>query len=313
MKKLKKLKKNISTIGIIAPASSNEKFIMEENIEKFKELGYNIKLSKNLYNINKYLSSTDKERANDLNDMFKDKNVDAIMCYRGGYGCIRMAKYLNLNLIKSNPKIFCGYSDITLLLNYISHQCNFPTFHGPMINSDFQDKLTKDYFESILENKYPLIKYDISKLTNNDYEVFHRKSFIGRLVGGNLSLICSTLSTPYEINFNNNILLIEEVSEKPYAIDRMLSQLISSNKLKNLSGIILGKFTDCDGDKNSFSVDDLIKEKLLPLKIPIIKGFPFGHDYPNITIPIGSFFKFDPCNDTLYQCQHIFIQKKSYK
>lgn len=307
MKRLKELHKNISTIGIIAPASSNEQCIMEENIKKFKNLGYNIKLSKNLYNINKYLSAQDKERAYDLNSMFKDKNVDAIICYRGGYGSVRMAKYLDLKLIKNNPKIFCGYSDITLLLNYISYKCNFPTFHGPMVNSNFEDLLTKNYFESVLENKYPRIKYDIPKLTNNDYEVFHRKSFSGRLIGGNLSLICSTLSTPYEINFNKNILLIEEVGEKPYAIDRMLSQLIESNKLKNLSGIILGDFTDCNGNENSFSVEEIIKEKLLPLNIPIIKGFPFGHNDSNIIIPIGSSFKFDCNTDVLYQNQNIFI------
>lgn len=307
MKKLKELKKNISTIAIVAPASSNERSIMEENIENFKKLGYNIKLPKNLYNINKYLSASDKERAYDLNSMFKDKTVDAIFCYRGGYGSVRMAEYLDLKVIKNNPKIFCGYSDITLLLNYISYKCKFTTFHGPMINSNFENELTKNYFESILENKYPSIKYDISKLTNNHYEVFHRKSFTGRLVGGNLSLICSTLSTPYEINFNKNILLIEEVGEKPYAIDRMLSQLIASNKLKNISGIILGDFTDCHGDKNSFSVDDLIQEKLLPLNIPIIKGFPFGHDNPNIIIPIGSVFKFDAYKNVLYQCQNIFM------
>ena len=306
MKKLKEIIKGVSTIGIVAPASSNERSIMEENIDKFKSLGYNIKLSENLYNINKYLSATDKERAYDLNCMFKDKSIDAIVCYRGGYGSIRMAKYLDLKVIKNNPKIFCGYSDITLLLNYISYKCNFPTFHGPMVNSNFEDNTTKEYFEAILENKFPTIKYDISKITNNNYEVFNRKSFAGRLVGGNLSLICSTLSTPYEIRFKNNILLIEEVGEKPYAIDRMISKLIESNKLKELSGIILGDFTDCDGDENSFSVDDLIKEKLVSLKIPIIKSLPFGHNYPNIIIPIGSQFKFDSSKNILYQNQSIF-------
>lgn len=303
MKKLNCINSN-STLGIIAPASSNDKETIDKNIENFKNLGYKIKISDSIYNSYGYLSGTDKERALSLNEMFKDKDIDAIICYRGGYGSIRMVPYLDLKTIRANPKPFIGYSDITLLLNYINKKCNLITFHGPMINSNFNDELTKDYFINILENRsYPII-YDLNKLTENNI-IYNKKTFFGKLVGGNLSLIVSTLSTPYEINFKNNILLIEEINESPYVIDRMLSQLISSGKLSTVSGIILGHFTNCEGDENSFDVNYVIRERLEKLKIPIIIGFPAGHDYPNITLPIGA-------NFTYISEKNILIQNKKF-
>lgn len=293
MIKLKSINKESSTIGIIAPASTDDIEKANENINLFKKLGYKIKLGKNIFNSYGYLAGTDKERADDINRMFADKEVDAIICYRGGYGSIRIANYLDLNTIKKNPKIFCGYSDITLLLNYINKKCKFPTFHGPMINSDFDDSITEHYFTNILENINNKITYNLKSICNNNLKVYNSRDFKGRLVGGNLSIICSTIGTPYEIKFKNNILLIEEVNESPYVIDRMLSQLICSRKLDKLQAIILGHFTDCTSIKNTLTIEEIIEEKLLPLNIPIIKYFPFGHDYPNITMPIGVKFRYD--------------------
>ena len=303
MKKLKCINNN-STFGIIAPASSNDKETIDSNIESFKKLGYKIKISDTIYKSYGYLAGHDKERALSLNEMFKDKDIDAIICYRGGYGSIRMVPYLDLKVIKSNPKPFIGYSDITLLLNYINKKCDFITFHGPMINSNFNDKLTKDYFINILKNNNFPITYDLNELIENNI-VYNNKDFSGKIVGGNLSLIVSTLSTPYEINFKNNILFIEEINESPYVVDRMLSQLISCGKLKNVCGIIIGQFTNCKVEKNSFDINYIIKEKLEKLKIPIIIAFPAGHDYPNITLPIGAEFKY-------ISKKNILIQNKKF-
>lgn len=303
MKKLKCIS-NSSTFGIIAPASSNDKETIDKNIENFKKLGYKIKISDSIYKSYGYLAGNDKERALSLNEMFKDKDVDAIICYRGGYGSIRMAPYLDLKAIKDNPKPFIGYSDITLLLNYINKKCNLVTFHGPMINSNFNNNLTKDYFINILENNNFPITYDLNKLIENNI-VYNKKNFSGKIVGGNLSLIVSTLSTPYEINFKNNILFIEEINESPYVVDRMFSQLISCGKLKNVCGIIIGQFTNCKVEENSFDINYIIKEKLEKLKIPIIIGFPAGHDYPNITFPIGATFNY-------ISEKNILIQNKKF-
>lgn len=305
MLKLKSLN-NSATIGIVAPASPEPQESIDEKIEVFKKLGFKIKKGKHLYDSYGYLAGNDKDRAEDLNSMFADKEVDAIVCLRGGYGSIRMAPYLNLKLIKNNPKPLCGYSDITLLLNYVNKTCNFTTFHGPMITSNFNDIMTKEYFLKIFRHNSSKIIYNFRELCGENYLIWNKKNFKGKIVGGNLSIICSTIGTPYEINFKNNILLIEDVNENPYAVDRMLSQLISCGKLQQVCGIILGYFTDCTNKDSDFTIDELIKQKLVPLNIPIIQGLPIGHDYPNITLPIGALFEFLYDNDLLIQKKIIF-------
>ncbi|WP_195430715.1 LD-carboxypeptidase [Clostridium sp. D46t1_190503_E9] len=305
MLKLKTLDSS-ATIGIIAPASSESREFIDKKIDVFKKLGFKIKKGKHLYDSYGYLAGDDKARADDLNSMFADKDVDAIVCLRGGYGSIRMASYLDLKLIKNNPKPFCGYSDITLLLNYINKTCKFTTFHGPMITSNFDDIMTKEYFLKIFSNKNSKIIYNLKDICVDNYLVWNKQNFKGNIVGGNLSIICSTIGTPYEIDFKDNILLIEDVNESPYAVDRMLSQLISCGKLQKLCGIMIGYFTDCTNKDTDFSIDEIINQKLLPLNIPIIQGLPIGHDYPNITIPIGSLFEFLSDNDLLIQKKIIF-------
>ena len=305
MLKLKSLN-NSATIGIIAPASPESKEFIDKKIDIFKKLGFKIKKGKHLYDSYGYLAGTHKDRADDLNSMFADKEVDAIVCLRGGYGSIRMVSYLDLKLIKSNPKPLCGYSDITLLLNYISKTCKFATFHGPMITSNFDDIMTKEYFLSVFTNKNSKIIYNLKDICGENYLVWNKQNFKGNIVGGNLSIICSTIGTPYEIDFKNNILLIEDVNESPYTVDRMLSQLISCGKIQKLCGIIIGYFTDCTNKDTDFSIDEIIKQKLLPLNIPIIQYLPIGHDYPNITIPIGSAFEFLSDDDLLIQKKIIF-------
>ncbi len=296
------------TIGIVAPASPESQGYIDEKISSFKNLGFNIKKGKHLYDNFAYLAGNDKDRANDLNSMFEDKEVDAIICLRGGYGSIRMAPYLNLKTIKNNPKPFFGYSDITLLLNYIYNKCNFPTFHGPMITSNFDDNDTREYFLNILNNYKNKYTYHIDNICHKNYCIWNNRNFKGNLVGGNLSIICSTIGTPYEIKFNNNILLVEDVNENAYAVDRMFSQLNSCGKLKKLSGIIIGNFTNCNSTDKTVTIKNIIKEKLIPLNIPIIYGLKIGHEYPNITIPIGSTFQFSTKDNLLIQKEIIFKQ-----
>lgn len=304
MKKLNHLTPK-STIGIIAPASSDEEKIMRESLSKFKSLGFKLKFSNNLFKKNKYLSASDKERADDLMNMFLDKSIDAILCYRGGYGCIRMLPYLDFKIIKDNPKILCGYSDITALLNSISYKCRFTTFHGPMITSDFSNLDTYEEFLNILTLSNSGYVYNLDKMTCS---YINKRSFSGHLVGGNLTIMCSLMGTPYEVNTKSNIVFLEEVSESPYVIDRMLSQLITSKKLTCATGIILGHFTDCNACsiEKSYTVSELIVDKLSPLNIPIVYNFPAGHEYPNITLPIGCEMQFDSTKNELIILNDIF-------
>ena len=286
-----------STIGIIAPASPEDKDFINEKINLFSSLGFKIKLGKYLYNSHGHLAGYDYERARDITDMFLDNSVDGIVCFRGGYGSIRTLPYINPKIIKKNPKFFCGYSDITILLNYFA-KLGLITFHGPMINSDFNNEDTLKSFINISSNSSNII-YNLNEYNNISY--INPNSFSGKIVGGNLSMICSSIGTAFEINMKNSILLLEDIDEPPYAIDRMLTQLLYGKKLDSCRGIILGSFKGCDlpDYSRSLSLKEIIMDRLEPLDIPIITGFPFGHSYPNITIPIGCKGYFSYENKTL--------------
>lgn len=304
-KLLKAINKN-STIGIVAPASPEENEFINKKINDFTSLGFKIKKGNYIYKKFNYLAGLDKERADDINDMFKDDSIDAIICLRGGYGSIRMLPYLDTKSIKKNPKPLIGYSDITLLLNYISSQCKFATFHGPMITSNFNDKITKQYFLNNIMNLDNKLIYNMEDLSENNHEIWNKKDFEGKIVGGNLSLICSSIGTPYEIDTNNKILLIEDVNEYPYVVDRMLSQLFFCGKLNKVCGIIIGYFTNCDDIINEVYIKNILKEKLINLNIPIIYNLKIGHSYPNITIPIGTKFEYNSTKNLLIQKESIF-------
>lgn len=268
------------TIGIIAPASGSDAEAFNTYIANMKNLGFNIIEGKNMRNSDFYLSASDLERAHDFNEMFRNKDVKAIICFRGGYGSMRMIDHIDLSLIKRNPKFFCGYSDITLLLNYINAKTNLVTFHGPVVKSNFCDSLTR---ESLIETlTTPLKDKIIDFSTFPEVMSFNEDIVNSPIVGGNLSIICSSLCTPYEIDTHKKILLIEEVNEAPYSIDRMLTQLKCAKKLNSCSGFLIGHLTP----KNP-ELLQVVLSILLPLNKPILVGLPIGHSYPNLTIPIG--------------------------
>ncbi|WP_300257624.1 LD-carboxypeptidase [Clostridium sp.] len=289
MSKFQKLKTG-DTIGVVSPASGDSTDVINYNISSFKNLGFKIKEGKYLRKKNDYLAASDQERAEDLMEMFKDKEVKAIIAYRGGYGCIRMLPYLDIGVIKKNHKILCGYSDLTVLLNYLSQKTGLITFHGPMINSKIgSDLRTQNSFLSILTDERNLINISTKNLNVENKELFR-----GILCGGNLTMICSTLGTPYEINTRNKILMIEDINEENYVIDRLLIQLKFSGKLDSCKAFLIGHFTPY----NPKTINTILSI-LLPYKKPIIYNIPFGHDYPNITLPIGSSILFDPTKDKL--------------
>lgn len=281
-----------STIGIIATSSCEDRNIIDEKIELFKSAtGFKVKVAPHVYDKHGYLAGLDIDRATDLNSMFKDPSIDGIVCLRGGYGAIRMMPYLDKKIITKNPKFFCGFSDVTLLLNYFS-KLGLITFHGPMITSNFDDNITLNSFLSISSFKSKNYTYNLKEFNSISY--INKGSFKGKIAGGNLTMICSSMNTPFEVISNNCILLIEEINESPYAIDRMLTQLLMSGKLNRCKGIILGTFTGCElhNYSKSFTINEIIVDRLKGLNIPIIINVPFGHSYPNITIPIGCMANF---------------------
>lgn len=281
------------TIGLIAPASAENRSTIQSGIDFLKEKGFNIKEGKNIYNRLGYLAGTDIERSNDLINMFLDPSVKMILCIRGGYGSMRTLPYIDLNIIKNNPKIFVGFSDITTYLNLFYNKCGLITFHGPMLNSNFDDITIKSLFDTVMNGYNPYV-------ISNPKDIIVKSNFNecieGVLVGGNLSLICSTLGTDYEIDTKDKILFLEDVNEEPYSIDRKLTQLILSNKLQNCSAIILGQFTNCTLPhyERSLTLNQVIEDRILSINKPTLINLMSGHDYPKLTLPIGAKIKINP-------------------
>ena len=301
MIKPKRLEKD-DCIGVISPASGfKDKKKAMKGIEYFESLGYKVKIGRNMFKIRGFLAGTDKERLADLHQMFADKKVDAIICLRGGYGTNRLLDSIDYKLIKNNPKIFCGYSDITALHLAFSKMTNLVTFHSPMVGAftDTIKKFTINNLLDILTNPETQKEYPIPKGWKK-LEVINKGKVKGRLVGGNLSLVVSTLGTPYEIDTKNKIVFLEDTGEESYRLDRYITHLLTAGKLSDASGIIIGLNVDCEPkDKTRQSSREVLIERLKPLKKPLLLGFPFGHIKEQITIPYGIMALLDATNGKL--------------
>lgn len=287
------------TVAIIAPASPADKNLIDSCINSLENLGLNVVVGKSCTSEYGFLSGTDDIRANDINSMFANKSINGIFAIRGGYGCARLLNLIDFNLIKKNPKVFIGYSDITALHIAINQKSKLITYHGPMVSTELIKGL--DEYSFNYYNKFLFCNDNMIELCNpieNPIKTINPGVAEGKLIGGNLSLICSSLGTKYEINTKNKILFLEEVGEVPYKVDRMLTHLKQSGKLKDANGIILGDFTDCVApkDKKSLSLDDIFNEIILPLKKPTIYNLACGHCLPTLTLPLGAKIRLDANN-----------------
>lgn len=279
------------TIGIISPAGVvRDENLWNNAIEYIKSKGFNIKVSPNAKRQNDYLAGDDHQRLNDLMDFFKDEEINAIICSRGGYGSMRILNDIDYNVIKNNPKIFIGYSDITALHCAFNKKANLTTFHGPLFISDFAKNQINEYTEKtlfeILTNPYS------HNYTNpHEYQCINEGQTEAELIGGNLAVITSLLGTKYFPDLENKILFLEDIAEPVYKIDRMLTQLKLSGNLDKISGLLFGEFTEITEPKEE--IINLIKKETQNLKIPIGFGFPCGHGSSKATLPLGVKYYFN--------------------
>ena len=290
------------TVGLVTPASNvpeNEELLAA--MELVESLGFKAKPSENLFARTQYLAGTDEQRANDLNSMFGDSEVDAIFCVRGGYGSGRLLRDLDYDLIRNNPKILMGYSDITALLNSINLHSGLMTFHGPIAGSNFSE-YSLDQFQRVLVDPVSETRIAEPPPFEGSPGVVERTNRLtpivpgraeGRLIGGNLSLMVTLMGTPYEPDFDDAILILEDVSEPPYSVDRMLTHLWLTGKLERLAGVALGKFTDDDYDSNTFSMEEVLRDRFEPLGIPTLRGLMIGHVDDQTVVPIGAQARLD--------------------
>ena len=246
-----------------------------------------------------FLSGVDAIRAADMNAAFADESIKGIVCTRGGYGFHRILPLLDWKTIKKNPKIFGGYSDVTAMLNALNQICGMESYHMPMVGAwgDGLDEYTAPFVKSILFGEpVEFVNPEGSPITT----IVPGKAK-GRLCGGNLSLLAASLGTPYEIDTKGKILFIEEIGERPYKVDGMLTHLRNAGKFDDAAGIILGGFTDCqdkEGVIGGLSLEDIYQELIVPAGKPTISGVVCGHCSPSMSLPMGRLFKMDAAAGT---------------
>lgn len=277
------------TIAIVAPSSpvTNEQADLCKKL--VEDMGYKVKMGKCTYrSIHGYSAGSGKEKAEDINKMFGDKDVKAIWCIRGGDTSSHMMDKLDFEMIKKNPKIFVGYSDVTNLHVALNQKCDLVTFHGPMVKSNMLNKyddFTKKSFELALDTENDLI---LENPSDEDFKVMMDGYAKGIIVGGNLSLLTSMIGTEYEVDTKGKILFIEDVNESVTKIDRMMYQLKYSGKLNDSVGVIIGDFANCHNENcKSYGIDELMKDILSDYNKPVMYNIKSGHCYPMSTIPFG--------------------------
>lgn len=298
------------TIGLITPATEvpdpDRLALAMRTINYFKlrmKRGRNV--GKRFGNYRESIAA----RLDDLHAMFSDPEVKAVFCIRGGYASAHLLDSIDYDLIKRNPKIFLGYSDITAMHLAIQKRSRLVTFHGPIVLSRFTN-YTQQHFRKALFETTP-----IGKVTNppdsDELRPLHALRTVrpgvatGTLIGGNLSLIATTLGTPYEIDTRGRILFLEDVEEQAYSIDRMLTQLRLAGKLDQAVGVIWGECTDCGPRAYQpslvlpFSVGEVVDNILGDLKIPVLSGLTIGHSNDQLTLPLGVVATLDAAAGTL--------------
>lgn len=286
------------TVGLIAPAGVFEPKYIEVVKQYLKELGLKAKLGAHILDRYGYLAGKDADRAADVNAMFSDRSVKAIITVRGGWGCNRILPLLNYPLIRSHPKIIMGYSDITSLLLAINARSQMITFHGPVATSTWSPFML-DYLKRILFDGEAVTMQNINT-SEVRVEAIAPGKARGKLVGGNLSVLSAMVGSPYLPSWYKSILFVEDTNEDIYRVDRMLTQLKNAGILNQISGFIFGQCTDCSlGDEPSFTLMQVLQDHILPLSIPAWYGSMIGHIKDKFILPIGLEVEIDADTGTI--------------
>ncbi len=266
-------------IGVVAPASPFNFNVFNRVLYKLVEMGFTPYVPETVFEKKRYLAGSDKIRAGEIHSLFGDKSVRAIICARGGYGSLRLLPLLDYHIMRENPKVFVGFSDATALLTAFYSRSGLVGFHGPMVTSlaFTPPNGGKAFLRAVASDKK-------IRLTTRRPAVLRRGKISGPVLGGNLATLTHLLGTDFAPDLDGHILILEEINEAPYRLDRMLVQIKLSGSFKNLAGLVLGSFKNCGKVGN---IHEMIAEIFKKEKFPILAGFSFGHIGNNPTIPIG--------------------------
>ncbi len=297
------------TIGVACPAGWTQMPNLELGKASLEALGFTVVFGALAGKQYGYLSGTDKERAAELMGFVERKDVDAIICARGGYGIMRMLPLLDFARIRKNPKIICGYSDITALVNTVNRKSGLVCLHGPGATSTL-DPFTVQWLMAVASTDDDRKKQGFTPLVLTPpakesafapFQTITAGKARGRLAGGNLTLLANTMGTPFEVDTKGSLLFFEDVTEEPYRIDRMVTQLLIAGKFKHCAGIAIGQFTKCTAEDpaHSFTIAEILQDRLSGLGIPVVSGLQFGHIAAQYTLPIGVNAELDATAGTL--------------
>jgi muramoyltetrapeptide carboxypeptidase len=274
------------TVAVIAPASQIKRELLLAGVRELEGLGYQVAYSEEILSEDLYFAGNVERRVRELHQAFSNPEVKAVFCARGGYGTNYLLPYLDLELIRNNPKIFLGYSDVTTLLTYFNDQLGLITFHGPMVTKDFANAngIDKNSFDAATRG---IGTWRIAQMPG--LQSLRHGSAEGKLYGGCLSMLAASLGTPYEIRTEDTILFLEDIATKPYQIDRMLMQLKYAGKFEKVKGMVFGEMIDCvQAPDQSYTLEEVIMRVLSDFNFPVAFGLRSGHvSTGNITLPIG--------------------------
>jgi muramoyltetrapeptide carboxypeptidase len=304
-------------VGLIAPSGVMDDALLQRSVKNLEALGLKVKPGKNIRATNGKYAGTIAERLDDFHSMFRDRDVKAVWAATGGSGGNLLLPHINYGLLRANPKIFVGYSDITAFHLALNRIAGLVTFHGPVAASTLTDYNVSQLMAVLMSpRRQTEINMSIvnAKMSTDDPEYALRtiKPGIaeGRLIGGNLSLINALIGTPYAAEIRNSLLFLEDINEAPYRMDRMLTQLQQSvgglgrhDGLRQAAGVIVGvcrKIKQADGDSSpTQSLAEFLDHQLGSLPIPSVYGYSFGHIANQFTLPIGVHARLDTGQQTL--------------
>lgn len=277
------------TVGIVAPSSPVTLQQVEGGLKLLEERGYKVKLGEHLWERDGFLAGPDEHRAADLERMFTDPEVKAIVCARGGYGMARTMDFFDMSVVEENPKVFMGFSDVTYLHGAAYQEAELITFYGPMLISWSVDwpQGCKDLWFAAMERPAPLGRIPpdgrANTLTGGRVE--------GVVLGGCLCLLTYAIGTPFELDPSDALLIIEDVDEPPHRVDAMLEQLKQSGMLAGVEGLVIGNMTRTDERADEHigfrSAEEIIKDHLGRRDVPAVTGLQFGHVPSPLTLPLG--------------------------
>jgi len=282
-----------ATIGIVSPSGPVPPEALAEGVARVEAWGYRAVVGQHAGFRRGYLAGLDHQRAEDFNALWADPAVDGILCARGGYGAMRILDHIDWNVVRDNPKFFCGFSDITALHAVMERRAGLVTFHGPMAAAlGSAAHYNAAGLRRAMAAVEPLGLIPLPEEGEDRPVLRTVRSGVaeGQLCGGNLSLLCALMGTPWEPDFAGRILLIEDVDEAPYRMDRMLMQLLLAGKLQRAAGILFGHSPTCEcgvEGKPSLTLFEVLEDLLVPLGIPILYGYPCGHSGYRVTVPFG--------------------------